>query len=83
MSKYKQLISEARKTDNKNTRKPEDKPPSVVEPDVNLSIKVNAARRRHWAAEAKRRGTTLTAAITEALSKRFGEPNEQSQSMTK
>jgi hypothetical protein len=77
MSKYKQLISEARKTDNKNTRKPENKDSSAVEPDVNLSIKVNAARRRHWAAEAKRRGTTLTAAITEALSDRFGEPSEQ------
>lgn len=75
MSKYKQLISEARKTENKNTRKPENEDSSTVEPDVNLSIKVNAARRRHWAAEAKRRGTTLTAAITEALSERFGEPD--------
>lgn len=47
---------------------------SLPEPDVNLSIKVNAARRRRWAAEAKRQGTTLTAAITEALSAKFGEP---------
>jgi hypothetical protein len=74
MSKYKQLISAARKTDNKNTRKPEEEEFNVIEPDVNLSIKVAAARRRHWAAEAKRRGTTLTAAITTALSERFGEP---------
>ena len=77
MSKYKQLISAARKTDDKNTRKPENESLSATEPDVNLSIKVKAARRRHWAAEAKRRGTTLTAAITEALSDRFGEPTEE------
>lgn len=74
MSKYKELISAARKTDNKNTRKPESEQVRVAEPDVNLSIKVSVARRRHWAAEAKRRGTTLTAAITQALSERFGEP---------
>lgn len=76
MSKYKQLISAARKTGSKNTRKPENEPLSPTEPDVNLSIKVSVARRRHWAAEAKRRGTTLTAAITQALSERFGEPEQ-------
>jgi hypothetical protein len=73
MSKYGQLISAARKQENKKARKPEEEA-RVAEPDVNLSIKVNAARRRHWAAEAKRQGTTLTAAITEALSAKFGEP---------
>lgn len=84
MSKYKQLISAARKTDNNNnTGKPENVRFDRGEPDVNLSIKVNAARRRHWAAEAKRRGTTLTAAITEALSERFGEPSEEDQFLTK
>lgn len=74
MSKYGQLISEARKAESKKTRKPDSE--HVVEPegDVNLSIKVPKSRRQHWAAEAKRRGTTLTAAITEALSARFGEP---------
>lgn len=73
MSKYGQLIKEARKQENHKTRKP-DETESQSEPDVNLSIKVAAARRRHWAAEAKRQGVTLTAAITEALSKKFGEP---------
>jgi hypothetical protein len=73
MSKYGQLIKEARKQETKKTRKPEDG--ATPEPDVNLSIKVAAARRRHWAAEAKRQGVTLTAAITEALSKKFGEPD--------
>lgn len=74
MSKYGALIKEARKTESKKTRKPEDGGGSDSEPDVNLSIKVAAARRRHWAAEAKRQGTTLTATITEALSEKFGEP---------
>jgi hypothetical protein len=74
MSKYGQLIKEARKQENKKARKPEGEQLIDSEPDVNLSIKVAAARRRHWAAEAKRQGTTLTAAITEALSKKFGEP---------
>jgi hypothetical protein len=74
MSKYGQLIKEARKQESKKTSKPEEGKNGVPEPDVNLSIKVAAARRRHWAAEAKRQGTTLTAAITEALSAKFGEP---------
>jgi hypothetical protein len=74
MSKYGALIKEARKQDNQKTRKQAIEQKEEKEPDVNLSIKVAAARRRHWAAEAKRRGVTLTAAITEALSERFGEP---------
>jgi hypothetical protein len=74
MSKYGQLIKEARKQENQKARKPESKQGTDSEPDVNLSIKVAAARRRHWAAEAKRQGTTLTATITEALSEKFGEP---------
>lgn len=74
MSKYGQLIKEARKQDNQKTRKLDSGKNDNAEPDVNLSIKVAAPRRRHWAAEAKRQGTTLTAAITEALSGRFGEP---------
>lgn len=74
MSKYGEIIKEARKPENKKTRKRAVEQEEEKEPDVNLSIKVAAARRRHWAAEAKRRGVTLTAAITEALSERFGEP---------
>ena len=71
MSKYRQLINAAKKAEDKNAELQQ-----VVnsEPSVNLSIKVAATRRRHWAAEAKRQGTTLTAVITEALSKKFGEP---------
>jgi predicted HicB family RNase H-like nuclease len=74
MSKYGQLIKEARKTENQKTRKPEPEKGSDSDIEVNLSIKVPKSRRQHWAAEAKRQGTTLTAAITQALSERFGEP---------
>jgi hypothetical protein len=74
MSKYGQLIKEARKQENQKARKPDDNKKIDIEPDVNLSVKVAAARRRHWAAEAKRQGVTLTAVITEALSAKFGEP---------
>jgi hypothetical protein len=73
MSKYGQLIKEARKKESQKTRKPE-AAQGIPEEDVNLSIKVQKSRRQHWAAEAKRQGTTLTAAITEALSAKFGEP---------
>ncbi len=48
MSKYGQLIKEARKQESQKTRKTDDK--VSLEPEVNLSIKVAAARRRHWAA---------------------------------
>jgi hypothetical protein len=70
MSKYADVIKEA--------RKPESQKASLSgegsEPDVNLSIKVPKSLRRHWAAEAKRQDTTVTAAIIEALKARFGEP---------
>jgi hypothetical protein len=74
MSKYGQLIKEARKHSDQKSPKPDTDSKANSEPDVNLSIKVAAARRRHWAAEAKRKGTTLTAAITDALRAKFGEP---------
>jgi hypothetical protein len=74
MSKYGQLIKEARKQENKKASKPE-MARGIIGEEVNLSIKVLKSRRQHWAAEAKRQGTTLTAAITEALSQKFGEPS--------
>jgi hypothetical protein len=74
MSKYGSLINQARKTESKKDGKPEllNKP---EEKQVNLGIKINELRRRHWVAEAKRNGTSITAVIIEALSNRFGEPN--------
>lgn len=71
MSKYSKLISEARKPESQKARKEKG---TEASEEVNLSIKVPKSRRQHWAAEAKRQGTTLTAAITEALSEKFGEP---------
>ena len=63
------------KQENQNAGKPEIKTVGKAnEREVNLSIKVSEPRRRHWAAEAKRRGTSLTAVILESLSKKFGEP---------
>jgi|GEM_PF-1411873 len=41
---------------------------------VNLTIKVYKRQRLHWLIEAKKQGTSLTAAIIEALNGRFGEP---------
>ncbi len=44
------------------------------EADVNLTIKVRRLQRLHWLIEAKKQGTSLTAAITAALNERFGTP---------
>lgn len=74
MSKYSALIKEARKPESQKAIEPEK--PSPPEPDVNLCVKVPAARRRHWASESKRTGTSMTAVIIEALSEKFGEPKK-------
>ena len=74
MSKYGALIKEARKQDSKRAKKQETGQSSDSQEEVNLSIKVAKSLRQHWAAEAKRQGTTLKAAITESLSARFGQP---------
>ncbi len=56
---------------NQNTNLPENQ----NEPEVNLCVKVPKSLRQHWAAEAKRQGTTMTAVIMAALSDRFGKPD--------
>lgn len=89
MSKYSELIKQARAIEGKNTSKPNSQNPQQpenqinvtddaqdtprVEPEVYLCVKVPLSLRRHWAAEAKRQGTT-TAAIIEALEAKFGRP---------
>lgn len=77
-SKFGDLIKEARKSDdqrkeneNQNTREPEYQN-TRIELDVNLCVKVPLSLRRHWSAEAKREGVTLTSVIVAALSERFG-----------
>jgi len=78
MSKFGEIISNAKnqntvKPESKNTRKPEAKR-EVREESVNLSVKVPASLRRHWVAEAKRQGISVTSVIIESLNKKFGEP---------
>ena len=65
--------------ENQNTGLPESQntnlPENQNEPEVNLCVKVPKSLRQHWAAEAKRQGTTMTAVIMAALSDRFGKPD--------
>jgi hypothetical protein len=74
MSKYGALIKEARKQDHKRAKNQEAGQIAHPEEEVNLSIKVARSLRQHWAAESKRQGTTLKAAITESLNAKFGKP---------
>lgn len=79
MAKYADVIQKAREPENQETIKPESQfsgLPSQKNEEVNLSIKVQKKRRQHWTAEAKRQGTTITAVVMEALSTKFGEPQE-------
>jgi hypothetical protein len=65
--------------ENQNTGLPESQntnlPENQNESEVNLCVKVPKSLRQHWAAEAKRQGTTMTAVIMAALSDRFGKPD--------
>ena len=60
------------KPDNQTTRQPEIE--VVKEKEVNLCVKVPESLRRHWAAESKREGITMTEVIVQALEARFGRP---------
>jgi hypothetical protein len=78
--KYGDLIKQARKPDNQESVKPDSQitsQPEVteVEQEVNLCVKVPISLRRHWSAEAKRTGVTMTTVIVEALKAKFGEPD--------
>jgi predicted HicB family RNase H-like nuclease len=87
-SKYGALIQKAReqenqesvKPDNQITSEPENKKASepeaepVKEKEVNLCVKVPESLRRHWAAESKRQGVTMTEVMVAALEARFGRP---------
>lgn len=91
MSKYGELIKQARKPDNQQgeqednhrTIEPENQTTTSerikeipeLEAEVNLCVKVPISLRRHWSAEAKRQGLTMTAVIVEALEAKFGKPD--------
>jgi hypothetical protein len=69
------------KPDNQNKAKPDNQitrqPDIDYEQDedlVNLCVKVPRPLRQHWAAEAKRKGITMTEVIVNALRIEFGEP---------
>jgi hypothetical protein len=88
MGKYGDLIQQAKaEPDNQTSGKPESKKARKMENQktrkadnqesgemVNLGVKVPLNWRRHWAAESKRTGVSMTDVIIEALSKRFGKP---------
>jgi len=87
-SKYGALIQKAREQENQEVGKPDDQIASqpdnqltgkpeievVKEKEVNLCVKVPESLRRHWAAESKREGITMTEVIVQALEARFGKP---------
>jgi predicted HicB family RNase H-like nuclease len=85
--RYGDLIKKAREPENQNTGLEESQntglpenqntnlPENQNEPEVNLCVKVPKSLRQHWAAEAKRQGTTMTAVIMAALNDRFGKPD--------
>lgn len=75
MNKYTDLIQKAREPENqKSGLETISAAPDATEPEVNLCVKVPKSLRQHWAAEAKRSGTTMTAVIIEALTAKFGKP---------
>jgi hypothetical protein len=87
-SKYGALIQKAREQENQESVKPDNQITSepenkkaiepeaelVKEKEVNLCVKVPESLRRHWAAESKRQGVTMTEVMVAALEARFGRP---------
>ena len=79
-SKYGALIQKAREQENQEAGKPDSqiaRQPEievVKEKEVNLCVKVPESLRRHWAAESKRQGVTMTEVMMVALEARFGRP---------
>lgn len=59
--------------ENQKTMQP-DVTDDYAEDLVNLCVKVSRPLRQHWAAEAKRKGVTMTEVIVNALSREFGKP---------
>lgn len=71
--RFTDIINEARRPQGQEAGKEEGKV-DTPEPEVNLCVKVPVSLRRHWAAEAKRQGVTMTGVIVAALERRFGKP---------
>ncbi|MBN3946406.1 MAG: hypothetical protein HWQ38_07905 [Nostoc sp. NMS7] len=85
MSKYGDLIKKARETEPENQKAintedqtsgfPSQEP--ELEQMVNLCVKVPISQRRYWMSKAKEKGITVTSVIVEALTQKFGEPENQ------
>ncbi len=71
------VISQENKPDNQISVEPDNQINQLPEREVNLCVKVPESLRRHWAAEAKRHGITMTEVITQALIQQFGKPDNQ------
>lgn len=69
-----------REPNNQTSGQPENQKTSQLvleEKQVNLCVKVPESLRRHWAIQAKIQGVTMTAVMVEALTERFGKPDDQ------
>ena len=84
--KYGNIIRSAKsgKPEDQEASKPDDrisgKPENQIkeeEPLKNLCVKVPESWRRHWNAEAKRIGVTMTSVMVDALTEKFGLPEDQ------
>ena len=65
------VIQKTRKQENQKVRRLEI---PTDEEMVNLGVKVPLSLRRHWAAESKRTGVSMTEVIIRSLTKEFGKP---------
>ncbi len=75
--KHLETTNRENKPDDQISVKPDNQINQLPEREVNLCVKVPESLRRHWAAEAKRHGITMTEVMTEALIKQFGKPDNQ------
>ncbi len=71
------VANRGHKLNNQMPGKPDNQISQLPEREVNLCVKVPESLRRHWAAEAKRYGITMTEVMTEALIQQFGKPDDQ------
>lgn len=62
---------------NQQSGQPDNQITSKPEKQVNLCVKVPESWRRHWAAHSKLQGVTMTDVMVEALSQKFGLPDDQ------
>lgn len=74
MSKFKNLIQEARKPESQTSVNTENEISAPDDGVANLTIKIPIKLRRHWMSKAKAQGLTLTRVITDALTEKFGNP---------